>query len=139
MFALNICCCLGQFTSGLLQFSFMCWLFNDSMQNCSRGCGFQCAKLLLVGAAASIIFVATKHVFCRDKNMLVVTIVLSRFFKNYFVAKKHLSRKIFAAANIILSRQKFCCVKHTFVATKDVFCRDIQAFFAKNTCLSRQK
>ena len=24
----------------------------------------------------------------------------------------------------VLSRQTFCCDKHTFVATKDVFCRD---------------
>ena len=32
----------------------------------------------LAGIATSITFVATKHVFCRDKSMLVVTKVLSR-------------------------------------------------------------
>ena len=32
----------------------------------------------LAGIATSIIFVATKHVFCCDKSMLVVTKVFSR-------------------------------------------------------------
>ena len=50
------------------------------------------------------VFVATKYVFCRDK--------LSR-------------QKYFIATNIILSRQKCCRGKQTFVAT--------------NTCLSRHK
>ena len=30
-------------------------------------------KISLAGAATSIIFVATKHAFCHDKSMLVVT------------------------------------------------------------------
>ena len=41
-----------------------------------------------------------------------------------FVATKVLSRQIFVATNITLSRQKFCRDKHTFVATKHVFCRN---------------
>ena len=50
-------------------------------------------------------FVETKHVFCRDKSVLAATIL--------FVATKfYLSQQnIFVATN-----------KHTFVATKDVFC-----------------
>ena len=54
----------------------------------------------LAEAATSIIFVATKvftkHVICREKNMLVAT-------------------------KLCLSRQTFCRNKHNFVATKDVF------------------
>ena len=50
--------------------------------------------LSLTGAATSIIFVATKHVFCRDKNMLVAT--------NIFLA-------IFLSTKIILSRQIYVC------------------------------
>ena len=34
----------------------------------------------LAGAATSTIFVATKHVFCRDKSMLVATKLLSSDF-----------------------------------------------------------
>ena len=93
------------------------------------------------------IFVATKDVFCRDKHMFVATsILLSRQKmllvaapandsrdRHVFVATKLLSRRIFLAANITLSRPKFCYDKHTFVAKKDVFCRN------KNTCLSRLK
>ena len=143
MFALNICCCLGQCTSGLLQFSFMCWLFNDSMQNCSHGCGFQCAKLLLVGAATSIIFVATntcrdkclfvatKHVFCRDKSMLVATKLLLR-------RTRVCGDKDFVATNIILSRQKFCRGKHTFVVASILLSRQKTCFVASDTCLSPQ-
>ena len=52
----------------------------------------------LAGAATSIIFVATKHVFRHDKSMFVAT--------KYFCHDK-----TFVATNI-------CCDKH-FVATKD--------------------
>ena len=27
-----------------------------------------------------------------------------------------------------LSQQKFCCDKHTFITTKDMFCRDTHVF-----------
>ena len=64
--------------------------------------------LSLAGAATSIILVATKHVFCRDKNMLAVTNVLSR--QNYVCRDKiFLSRQT--------SRQKFCL-------RQAYFCRD---------------
>ena len=51
-------------------------------------------------------FVASKHVFCLDKSMLVAT-------------------------------NSFCPDKYTFVATKDVFCRDKHMFVATKH-LSRQ-
>ena len=41
----------------------------------------------------------------------------------------------FVATNLILSRQKFCRNKHTFVATKDLFCRD-KAFVATKIVLA---
>ena len=58
----------------------------------------------MAGAATSVIFVATKHVFCRDKSMLVATKQ-----DNFCRDKRH------------FVRQKFCPDKHTFVATKDVY------------------
>ena len=39
---------------------------------------------------------------------------------------------MFAATNRILSSQTFCRGKHTFVATKDVFCRDKRVCCDKN-------
>ena len=63
-------------------------------------------SIIFVATKKKKMFVATKHVFCHDKSKLVAT--------------KLLSRQIFVAIKILLSRQKTC-----FVAT--------------NTCLSRQK
>ena len=81
-------------------------------------------------------FVATKHVFRCDKSMLVATKLLSRqtrVVQQIFVVTNRLSRqKYFVATNIILSLQTFCRSKHTFVATKIVFCRDIRFSHDKN-------
>ena len=66
-----------------------------------------CASVLsMAGAATSIIFVVTKHVFCHDKNMLVATSLL-------------LSRQIrvFVTTKVCLQQQKACCDRSTFVAT----------------------
>ena len=54
-----------------------------------------------------------KHIFCRDKSMLVSTnIILSQ---QMFVITKCLSQqKYFVATNTILSRQTFCRNKHMF-------------------------
>ena len=71
-----------------------------------------------VGAATSIIFVATKNVFCRDKSMLAATKLLSR--QNTFVASNTCLSRSFVATSVLLLQQKAC-----FVAT--------------NTFLSRQK
>ena len=45
---------------------------------------------------------------------------------------------IFVATNTFLSRQNVCPDKHTFVATKDVFCRNKHVFVATKVCLSGQ-
>ena len=83
---------------------------------------FHSCRLSLVGAASSIVFVVTKHVFCHNKSMLVVTKVLSQI-------KIRLLRQNFCVTtNIILSQQKFCYDKHTFVAPKDMFCCDKLVF-----------
>ena len=63
---------------------------------------FIACPVSLAGVATSIIFVATKDVFCRDKNMLV--------------AKTRLSRQTFFGRD----KTYFCRDKHT----KHVFCRD---------------
>ena len=104
--------------------------------------------LSLVGAATSIIFVATtqqmvcrdkqvfvatKHVFCRAKCMLVVTKALSRKNDVTTTITKQKTNKN-AAISILLSRQNM-----SFVETKYVFCRDkICLFVATKVCLSRQ-
>ena len=55
----------------------------------------------------SSMFVATKHVFCRDKHTFVATNFLLR--QNYVVVVTNIYRdKRFVATNIILSRQIFC-------------------------------
>ena len=61
-------------------------------------------------------FVTTKH-FCPDKSMLVMT-----------------KLKIFVATNIILSQQKFCQDKLTFVATNMCLSCQNMSFFATNIC-----
>ena len=98
-------------------------------------------------------FVATEHVFCRDKSMLAATnycraqIILSRqTLQNYVCHDKHtfiapkdvLSRQtrvstkhVFVATIVSLSRQNHVwCDKHTFVAPKDVSCRYKDVFVA---------
>ena len=58
---------------------------------------FAASRVSLAGAATSIIFVATKHVFCRYKSMFVATkVCLSR--QNY----------VFVTTNV-LSRQAYFC------------------------------
>ena len=76
------------------------------------------------------VFVTTKHVFCRDKSMLVLS------WQNYVCRDKRrvLSRqkRVCREKKQIMSRQKF---KHTFVEIKDVFCRDKHVFVATKIIL----
>ena len=94
--------------------------FTDSLWHCS---------VSLVGAATSIISVATKHIFCHDKSMLGTAKVLSQ-------------QNIFVATNMCLLWQTFCRDKHTFVTTRHVLswqtcvCRDI---FVMTKLLLQQK
>ena len=115
------------------------------------------APLSLAEAATSIIFVATKGVFCcnsHDKSMLVTTKHLSR---QIFVITKALSQQqqqnhTFVMTSILLSCQKTCfvmtsillsCQKTSFVMTivfccdKYVFCHDKSV--CGNKLLSWQK
>ena len=69
--------------------------------------------------------------------MLATTkLCLSR--PNSFVATKLLSREISVATNTCLSGQMFSRDKHTFFATKDVFCRYRYVFVATKVSFSRQ-
>ena len=72
------------------------------------------------------IFVATKvTLVCRDKTGLLSQPKYACWDKHVFVALKlFLRQKYFVATNIILSKQKLCRGKHTFVATKNVCCHD---------------
>ena len=69
-------------------------------------------------------FVATKHVFCREKSLHAATKLLSRH--NYIYHDK-----IFLPRQII-SRE------HVFVATSILWSRQKACFAATNTCLSPQ-
>ena len=88
-------------------------------------------------------FCCDKHIFCRDKSMLVVTKKLSRKIslsrQNIFVSTKLLSRQIFVATNIIFVLLKFCCDKHTFVATSILLLRQTRVCCDKTRLLSKQK
>ena len=71
--------------------------------------------LSLAAAATSIIFVATKDVFCREKHVFVETkMSLSR--QNYVCRDK----SELVATKLCLSRQTFYNVKNMFVATKEI-------------------
>ena len=115
--------------------------FGDSDSQCVSVIGGSCRKYHFCRDKS---FVATKHVLCRDKSMFAATERLSRqklclSRQNIFVATKLLSCQIFVATNTCLSRQMFCRDKHTFVATKDVFCRNKSKFmFVATKVLSRQ-
>ena len=60
----------------------------------------------------------TKHVFCRDRSILVTT--------------KRLSQQTRVCYDKDSWRQKLCHDKHTFVETKDVFCLEKHMFVATN-------
>ena len=94
-------------------------------------------------------FVTTKHVFCRDKSMLVATtLCLSRqnVCRNKYLSRQTrlfvktipLSQENYVCRDKHLSWHKFCHDKHDFVATKDVFCRDKHVFVVTKV-LSWQK
>ena len=73
----------------------------------------------IVQAASVIGGSCHKYHFCRDKIMFVATsILLSR------QTRVCRDKSKLVATNVIVWRQKFCGSKHTFVPTKDVFCRD---------------
>ena len=95
-------------------------------------------------------FDATKHVFCRDKNIFVATQLLSRqifVVANYFVTTNVLLRQAYFCRDkhVCLSRQNFCRDKHEFCRDKIVFVAtkvlSRQAYFRrdKRRGLSRQK
>ena len=92
------------------------------------------APLRLAEAATSIVFVATKDVFCHNKQVFVATKVClsQQNFCQLFVVTKVLSRqtyffhnKTFIMTSILLSHQKMCFVMtNVFCCDKRVFCHD---------------
>ena len=93
----------------------------------------------LARAATSIMFVVTKHGFCHDKSMLVMTndkhVVMTSLF---LLQQTH----VCGDDTHLLSQQKYACHDKTFVATNTClshqkFCRGKHTF--ENTCLSQQK
>ena len=98
-----------------------------------RGKGFRS----FVGAATSIIFVATK-------GFVATNMCLSRHNTSFVMTKVCLSQQKFyhnksvVVTNIILSWRKFCHNKHNFVATKDVFCWDKHVFVMTKLLLQQK-
>ena len=68
-------------------------------------------------------------------RFVATNIILSR--QAFVATKVCLSRQTRVCCDKYLSRQKFCCAKHTFVATKDVFCRNNSP--ANDTCGSSRQ
>ena len=82
---------------------------------------------LLKVSLAGAVFVATKHVFCRDKSMLAATKVLSG------------QIRVCPDKTRLLSRQKYVCRYKHFVATSILLSQQKTCFVETNTCFSRQK
>ena len=101
--------------------------FHQSTQ-CNEVVRSHVCRLSWAGAATSIIFVATKRIFCRDKNVQISVCRDKYLSQRFFVAKN-----VFVATSILLSQQTSgCCDKLTnkrLVATKHLsrqnyVCRD---------------
>ena len=90
-----------------------------------------CCGLSLAGAATSIILIATKVWLSRQKKKLLR--------QKYFIATKPLSRQIFLATNIILSRQTRVCRYKTRLLSRQKYACHVKTFVATNTCLLRQR
>ena len=56
--------------------------------------------------------------------MTVVVFCHKQFLFTFVTNNLSITNNYFVATNIILSSQNFCHDKHTFVVTKDLFCRD---------------
>ena len=69
-----------------------------------------------------------KYHFCRDKSFVTTSLLLSRQTRVCRDKTCFLSQQ----KHTCLLQQKFCHGKHTFVVTKDVFCRN------KHVCLDKK-
>ena len=100
--------------------------YNVLQQNKVIWLGLEWYRLSLAGAATSIIFVVTKHVFCRYKSVFVATKLL-------------LWQTCFCRNKYNFCRDKFTSITtNIFVATKHVFCCD-KNMLVMIKVLSRQK
>ena len=90
------------------------------------------SKVLLAGAATSIIFVTTNMCLLWQNTSFVMT-------KVCLLQQNFCHNKImFVVTIFFLLQQDFCHDKHTFVMTKDVFCRDKSKLVTTKLCMSRQ-
>ena len=78
----------------------------------------------MAGAATGIIFLVTKHVFCRDKSMPAAIKRLSR--QNYVCRDKAFVTKL-----------NFCCTK--LLSRQAHFCRDKRRVLSRETRVCRDK
>ena len=99
--------------------------YRDRVCSCSTVTGCRARKVSLAKLATSIIFVAPKHVFCRNKSMLVTTNLL------LCLSRQNTSQSMLVATN-------FCHDKHVFCRGKHMFCGDKIFFSRQNMCLPRQ-
>ena len=79
------------------------------------------------------VFVATKHVFCRDKSMLIMTELL--LWQTHVCHAKYLSCQMICQDKNILSRQNY---DKSFVAARILLLWQKTCFVTTNTCLSWQ-
>ena len=94
---------------------------------------FCCDKYLSQQACVCCDKNDTWTILSRQKLCFVVTnMCLSQ--KIFVVTKVLSQQKYFVITNIILSWQKFHHNKHTFVATKDMFCHDKHVFVVIKLC-----
>ena len=129
------------------------WLAEfDGQERIPTDCRTFSCTLSLAGAATSIIFVATKHVFhrnktkkqkyaCRDKTFVVLSQHVCRD-KSFVATSMLLSQQktCFVTTNTSLSQQKYaCCSKYfspqNFCHDKHTFCHDKRHVLSQQTCL----
>ena len=70
-------------------------------------------------------FVMIKHIFCCNNSMLVATKVCLSW-QNILVMTNN-----FVVTEVLSRQAYFCCYKHMFVVTKDVFCRNKTSFLSR--------
>ena len=98
--------------------------------------GGRCHKYHFVATKSDKhVFVATKHVFCHDRNMLVTT--------KYFYCDKYLLKQKYVFVARKLYKYHSCRNKNVFVATNVIlltyFCRDKTRILSRQTRVFRNK
>ena len=100
---------------------------------------FHITALSLAGAATSIFFVATKHVFCRDKGVLFVATKYS-FVATSVETSITVTQDVSVATNVILSQKIYALSRQKYVLSRQAyFCHEKRRVLSRQTHVRRDK